>query len=405
MLDDNPDRKETLNGQERMYRSISGQVPDRVPCLPKIWIDLACKITGNDYREAIQDPFTILSTLAESYRMVGADGFRQFHFPARNLVEKEGRMFEVSGARDIVGEVDLYGGLITQLENPEYFDCQDPRFMAYNHYWSSRKPLIRDLKTAKKMVVPPKSFYKEDGCGERQRRIMDRYGEEMAVIGDCDTGTMAFLVTMRGMEQALLDLMLEPELVHAIMEKGASYCIEKGKFNIDMGIKILRLNDSVGNMNVISPAQWDDFVFPHFRTIVQELHHYDPSVRIYCHICGNVMPVLERLVETGLDCIGPLDPLGGVDPLIVRNIVGNRVSLLGGVDTLSFINHTAEAVRDEAKQCILSAGARGGYILSTGCVLPRDSKIENIRALKEAALKYGFYRNDTLATDAEDELN
>ena len=81
------------------------------------------------------------------------------------------------------------------------------------------------------------------------------------------------------------------------------------------------------------------------------------------------------------------------------------MSLLGGVDTLSFINHTAEAVRNEAKQCMSAAGARGGYILSTGCVLPRDSKIENIRALKEAALKYGFYRNNTLATDAEDELN
>ena len=30
---------------------------------------------------------------------------------------------------------------------------------------------------------------------------------------------------------------------------------------------------------------------------------------IYCHICGNVLPVVELLVDAGLDCIAPLDRL------------------------------------------------------------------------------------------------
>jgi uroporphyrinogen-III decarboxylase len=180
------------------------------------------------------------------------------------------------------------------------------------------------------------------------------------------------------------------------MEKGAAYCIEKGKFNVDMGIKMLRLNDSGGNMSVISPGQWKDFVFPHFKMICDELHHCDPEVRIYCHICGDVMPILEKLVETGVDCIGPLDPFGGVDPSAVRNIVGDEVALLGGENTLSFINEDPEHIVSESRYCIESAGSHGGYVLSSGCVLPRDSKAENIGALRDAVIRYGVYDHGNL---------
>ena len=379
---------------------MSGVVPDRVPYLPKIWVDLACKITGTPYISVINDPFAILEVLAKAYIQTGADGIRQFHFPVRNLVEKDGKVFETGVNREIVGEVDLHGGLITHLENPDHFNYEDPYFMAYNHYWCSSKPLIPNLQAAKKMAVPLKSYYEETGCGDRQQIILEKYGDQAAILGDCDTATMSFLVTMRGMEQALTDIILDPGLVHGIMEKGVAYCIEKAKFNIDRGIKILRLNDSVGNMNVISPEHWEEFVFPHFKTICEELHHYDPEVRIYCHICGNTIPVMEKLVETGLDCIGPLDPLGGVDPLQAREMVGNRVALLGGVDTLSFLNKNVEDISCEAVYCMNTAGKHGGYVLSSGCVLPRDSRIDNIHALAELVRKHGRYRDGHLINNS-----
>jgi len=393
--------KESMSCHDRMYHSFSGKVPDRVPYLPKIWVDLACKITNTEFKSIINDPYAILEVMAKAYIEIGTDGFRQFHFPVRNLLEKEGKIYETKDGKEIVGELDLHGGLMTHLENPEYFNYEDPWFMAYNHYWSCKKPLIPNKQAAKKMKIPSKSFYKETGCENRQQEIIRKYGNKCAIIGDCDTGTMSFLVTMRGMEQALIDIILEPELVHSIMEKGAAYCIEKGKFNIDMGIKMLRLNDSVGNMSVISPAHWETFVFPHFKTICDELHHYDPDVRIYCHICGNVLPILEKLIETGVDCIGPLDPLGGFNPSTVREIVGNQVALLGGVNTLSFMNEDVDNIVAEARHCIETAGVHGGYILSSGCVIPRDSKVENIKALKNVVMEYGFYENGELIKSQE----
>lgn len=70
-------------------------------------------------------------------------------------------------------------------------------------------------------------------------------------------------------------------------------------------------NDSAGNMSLLSPAMWRKFIAPNLTYFCKEVHSYCPEAKIYCHICGNILPILEDLIETGLDCIAPLDPLGG----------------------------------------------------------------------------------------------
>jgi uroporphyrinogen-III decarboxylase len=173
------------------------------------------------------------------------------------------------------------------------------------------------------------------------------------------------------------------------MEKGAAHAIEKGKFHIDTGLKMLRLNDSVANMSVISPQHWREFILPHMKTVCDELHGYRSGVRIYCHICGNVMPIMEDLITTGLDCIGPLDPLGNFTCAQAREAVGDRIALMGGVNTLSFLNSTPEELVEEARVCIEGAGRNGGYILGSGCVIPRSAPKENLLALATASERFG----------------
>jgi hypothetical protein len=382
---------------ERCYTAIDGKVPDRVPVVPKIWVDLGARLLDAPLTEVVADPLTALQVIARAGQACNVDAVRQFHFPPRRIREEGERVFEVDGQGEVLGEIDMAGGLGTHLLDPAYFDISDPRFMGYHHYWSAETPFVRDLAEARRIAVPPKEFYVEQGCGRRQQQVFKELGDEIAVFGDCSSPTMAFLVCMRGMNQALFDLIEEPELVHAIMDKGAAIAIEKGKFNIDLGLKILRLNDSVGNMNVISPEHWRQFVFPHMKDVCDALHAYDPDVRVYCHICGNILPIVEDLVQTGLDCIGPLDPLGNFTSAQVRERVGDAVSLMGGVDTLTFLNGTPEQIIEESRGCMQQAGERGGYILCSGCVVPRGAAKENLVALREAADRYGVYRQGRLA--------
>lgn len=374
---------------ERLYTAISGGMPDRVPVVPKIWVDLAANLTGTDLARVVADPFTALEVIVEAGELCGVDAVRQFHFPQRAVIQKDGKVFETDRAGlTVMGEIDMPGGLQTHLYRAEDFWLNDEYVMAFSHFWTAEQPFVNTMQDAGNIAIPDKEFYEDVGCGDRQRKIMEVVGDRLAIIGDCSSATLAFYVSMRGMQQALLDLIEQPHLVHAVMEKGVAIAVEKGKFNIDLGLKVLRLNDSVGNMSVISPRHWREYIFPHMKTVCDELHAYDPDVRIYCHICGNILPVVEDLVQTGLDCIGPLDPLGGFTPADVRQRVGQDIALMGGVNTLTFLEGTSDDILQEAHTCMQQAGEHGGYILGSGCVIPRDAKLENLRALRQAAEEY-----------------
>jgi len=171
-----------------------------------------------------------------------------------------------------------------------------------------------------------------------------------------------------------------------VMEKGVEYAIERGKFCIDCGLRVLRLNDSVANMSVISPVLWREFIGPRLREVCEALRRYDPVVKIYCHICGNTLPVIADLAGAGLDGIGPLDPLGGFSVAQAREQAGTNVTLMGGVNTMDFIHATPDQMVETASRCIREGQVNNSrYILSSGCALPPAAKAETLLALRRAA--------------------
>ncbi|MBN2558662.1 MAG: hypothetical protein JXB33_07920, partial [Clostridia bacterium] len=68
-----------------------------------------------------------------------------------------------------------------------------------------------------------------------------------------------------------------------------------------------------------------------------------------------------------------------------RAAVPEGYPLMGGMDTLSFLNRTQDEITAEANACIAGAGRNGAFILGTGCVLPPGSDPGLIRAAAAAA--------------------
>lgn len=389
-----------MTPHDRLYTCVSIGVPDRVPFVPKIWVDLGARLTGTDLVEVVEEPRTALRVIADAGLQLGVDAVRQLHFPARRIERQGDNVFEVAKDGRRIGKIDMEGGLTTQLFDQSDYHISDPVMMAHYHHWSPPGPAVVSLDQARQIAVPNREILDQLSWAQNQQGIREHCAERLALIADCSSATMSFLVCMRGLENAMFDLIEEPELVHAVMEKGVAIAVAKGKYWLDQGYKILRLNDSVGNMSLMSPKHWREYVFPHMKTVCDELHAYDSEARVYCHICGNVLPILNDLVETGLDCIGPLDPLGGFTCAEAREIVDDRIALMGGVNTLSFINRSPEEIAEEAVACMYGAGQKGGYVLGSGCVVPRAAKRECLEALVEVVRQKGAYRNGRLREDS-----
>jgi len=377
-----------LTARERFYTALSGRLPDRVPTLAKIWVDLGAALTGTELREAVESSETAMRVVIDGALSVRADGARVFHLPNRQTKMENGTLVEVDKTGQALGPIDMQGGLATRVHDKSKINLEDPYRAALIQFWRTDEPLIGDREDVRRVTVPEKSFYEQVGFGKLQRELIEKVGDDMALLGDCGSATLAFHVLFRGLSLALMDLVENPRLTNAIMDKGVEHAVEKGKFHIDTGLRMLRLNDSIANMSVISPRHFREYILPHMKAVCDELHGYEPEVRIYCHVCGNVMPIMDDLIETGLDCIGPLDPLGNFTCAEARKAVGDRVALMGGINTLSFINSTPEELLEEARICIEGAGRRG-YILGSGCVVPRSARRENLLALRAAAEHFG----------------
>jgi uroporphyrinogen-III decarboxylase len=377
---------------QHLLDTFNGIRTDRCPVVPKIWLDLAARVTGTEPREIIEAPARALTVVIDAAFAAGCDAARLFFIPSRRTQREGERLIEVDAAGRRIGAIDLAGGWATHLERAGDFQIENPHHIAYRAFRKHEEPRVRSVADARRIAVPDRAFWEAQVAGDLSA-AQTHAGDRIALIGNCDTATLAWYIEFRGMQQAMFDLIDEPALVHAVMEKGVAYAVERGKFCIDHGLHVLRLNDSVANMSVISPESWREFILPHMRTVCTELHRYASGVKVYCHICGNILPIIEDLLATGLDGIGPLDPLGGFTVAETRARAGDEVTLMGGVNTMDFIDATPEAIEAQAHRCMRDGQVGGSrYILSSGCVVPPTACLDNLRALRRAAERQSVHQ-------------
>jgi uroporphyrinogen decarboxylase len=113
----------------------------------------------------------------------------------------------------------------------------------------------------------------------------------------------------------------------------------------------------------ISPAQFDEFIFPTLKAQIaaqRELGFY-----VIKHTDGNIMPILDRLVEANPHALHSLDPQGGVDIAEIKRLHGNRLCLIGNVDCGLMDTGTEEQVVESARYALRHGMPGGGYIFST----------------------------------------
>ncbi|MEA4888743.1 MAG: uroporphyrinogen decarboxylase family protein [Clostridiaceae bacterium] len=378
-----------MTGKERFHTAMEGKPTDVIATMPKLWLDLSAQIMDIPFLDVMCNPALASRTIIEAAKKINADGARLFLFPFRRIVPENGRLIHVNNGGSAYGEIDIQGGWNTLLQNPASFNIENPDQMAFYHFWHSSGALVEGVEDVKRISVPSVNYYEQAGYGSVVEDTVTAAGDYVGCAGDCGSGTLAFLIAMRGMSRALTDLCDDPSLVHAVMDKGIEMALERARFFINHGLKILRYNDSAANMSVISPTSWREFILPHLRQFCSEVHSMNSKVKVYCHICGNILPIAADLAGSGLDCIAPLDPLGGFTVGQFRQVVGNPVTLMGGVNTLSFIQSSKQDIRLEAEQCILGGTQGGGsFILGSGCMLPRSTKRENLDEFINTAHAY-----------------
>ena len=370
-----------------MRTVLKGDLPDRVPFFPTIYVDHACVASGRRFEDALINPALGQQCMLEAARRYKSDAVRFCMGPdaswydEKAVVERDGRLVELSRRS---GKVDGYydvegGGKLVPLQKTD---------------------VVRTIGDVRGIEVTSAEEYLERGClKDIMTYTRAAHDDGFFVVGMCSSQTINFMVEqMGGVEAALLLLYDDPKLASALIDKAVARSIEKGRAFIQVGVDCLYIGDSYASCSVISPATYDRFCAPAYTQVAQEFRR--EGVFCYMHCCGNYNPLLEYLPSIGIDAMDGIDPESGMSVGHTKEQIGSELSLMGGISCMTLLNGGPEAVYEEAKQCIVEGKTGGRYILGSACAVPRHTPVENMLAARRAAMDWGGYHEDTSGKDS-----
>jgi uroporphyrinogen decarboxylase len=113
----------------------------------------------------------------------------------------------------------------------------------------------------------------------------------------------------------------------------------------------------------LSPAMFSELVTPYLAQLCAG--YRAQGFHTIKHSDGNIMPIIDQMVEAGPDAIHSLDPQGHVDIAEVKRDYGDRVCLIGNVNCGLLTSGTDEEVVESVRYCLRHGMPGGGYIFST----------------------------------------
>jgi len=117
----------------------------------------------------------------------------------------------------------------------------------------------------------------------------------------------------------------------------------------------------------MSPAQFSEFVAPYLARLIQG--YRDLGFYALKHTDGNIMPILDQLVQANPHALHSLDPQAGIDIAEIKRLYGGRLCLIGNVNCGLLDTGTEEECVESARYCLKHGMPGGGYIFSTSnCV-------------------------------------
>jgi len=157
-------------------------------------------------------------------------------------------------------------------------------------------------------------------------------------------------------------------------------------------IDIILFGDDLGMQTgpQISPAMYREFFFPRHRTLWRRAKEL-ANVKVMLHCCGGVRPLLDDLIDAGMDTINPVQiTCNGMEPAALKRDFGQRLCFWGGgCDTRTILpKATPQQIRAHVLQQMNTLAPGGGFIFQQVHNVMADVPPENVVAMFDAVAEF-----------------
>ena len=202
---------------------------------------------------------------------------------------------------------------------------------------------------------------------------------------------------LRGLQQSLMDPLLDPEFTHHLMKRTCDFIYEHHRrmFEATEGlIDLAQVTDDFGTQTgaMISLEVFREFYAPHIRRFIDLAHGF--GLKVFHHDDGGIREFLPDLVELGIDILNPIQwRCPGMAMAGLKRDFGAEIVFHGAIDNQQTLPFAADAeVRAEVRRAIDTlASDHTGYILAPCHNLQAITPPENILAMYDEAHRYGRF--------------
>ena len=248
------------------------------------------------------------------------------------------------------------------------------------------KSPITDITRHMEYTFPdPKASHRFEGL----EKVMNRFGDKRAVILNLRDG-FSDLRDLLGYEEALIQFMIEPDLFVELLNRAVDYNLELARIaRSRFGINIVATTDDIAKADglLFRPELYMERIGPAFKRVIQG--YKEMGCYVIKHCDGDVSDVLDFWVESGIDCLDPIDPAGGMRLDDIRAKYGSKICLKGNIDCKGALcDGTAEQVTSQVKDAMQQSG-KPAYICSSSNTIHQGVNPDNFRAMLDAIRLYG----------------
>ncbi|MBM3154829.1 MAG: hypothetical protein FJ008_05775 [Chloroflexi bacterium] len=374
--------KETMTSMERVQAAINLEPVDHVPVLPLVTL-FPARYKGMTNADAVRNPDLATRAIIEVFDEVGGwdgmvfSGYRaylvppkvsavamvpQILQPGRELPENAAPQFD---EREAIAFEDY--DLIIKMGWKGFAEKHYQRFLPFPEdkiiAWAERQfnYYIRDMKAWEQKGIP-------------------------CLAGAMTLSPLMFFSLKRTLVNFTLDLHRHPDKVAAALDAVVGDLIDDALYAARLtGLPCILLALERGGGFYYPLKIFERFEFPYIKKMVGTfasegfvtILHFDNDWTLN-------LPYLKELPRA--KCVCELD--GTTDILKAKDILRGHMCIMGDVPASLSALGTPEEMEAYCKKRIEVVGKGGGYILSSGCELPPDTKFQNFKAMIDAAKTY-----------------
>lgn len=190
------------------------------------------------------------------------------------------------------------------------------------------------------------------------------------------TGPFTLAGYIIGMDKIMRMLFEDPESIKRVLNVVWRVLADYAAALTNAGADVITLLEPVSS--TIGPDFFKEFNLQYLRNINRSL-----SCPTVLHVCGNSLPIIELIVESGVRGIS-IDQK--VNVARAKEKTGNRACIIGNIDPVRIlVEGNPETVKAESKKVI----EQGVDVLAPGCGLSPYTPTTNLLAMVEAVKEYG----------------